>query len=112
MVRFTVNLIRFAINSRLFLFPITKIFRKVQLQLITLLYSVMIANVMLWYFFRLLELSGDVEFIPGPKPDSSQSFSICQWNLISMSAHNYSNISLLTAYIFIHDFDIICLSET
>ena len=77
MVRFTVNLIRFAINSKLFLFPITRIFRKVRLQLITLLYSVMIVNVMLWYFFRLLELSGDIEFHPGPKPDYSQSFLIC-----------------------------------
>ena len=45
-------------------------------------------------------------------PDSSQCFSICHWNLNSMSAHNYSKISLLTAYISIHDFDIICLSET
>ena len=66
---------------------------------------------MLWYFFRLLELRGDVEFNPGPKSDSSQSFLICHWNLNSMSAHNYSKISLLTAYISIHDFDIICLSE-
>ena len=78
MVRFTVNLIRFTINSRLFLFAITRIFRKVRLQLITLLYSVMIVNVMLWYFFHLLELSDDVEFNPGSKPDSNQSFSICQ----------------------------------
>ena len=77
MVRFTLNLIRFAINTRLFLFAITRIFRKVRLQLITLLYSVMIVNVMLWYFFRLLELSGDIEFHPGPKPDYSQSFLIC-----------------------------------
>ena len=30
------------------------------------------------------------------KPASSQSFSICHWNLNSMSAHNYSKISLLT----------------
>ena len=29
-----------------------------------------------------------------------------------MSAHNYSKMSLLTVYIPIHDFDIICLSET
>ena len=29
-----------------------------------------------------------------------------------MSAQNYSKISLLTSYISIHDFDIICLSET
>ena len=72
----------------------------------------MIAKVILWYFFRLLELSGDIEFNPGPKPDSSQSFSICHWNPNSMSAHNYSKISLLTAYISIHDFDVICLSET
>ena len=63
-------------------------------------------------FFRLLELSGDVEFNPGRKPDSSQSFSICHWNLNSMLAHNYSKISLLTAYISIHGFDIICLPET
>ena len=72
----------------------------------------MIVNVMLWYFFRLLELSGDIEFNPGPKPDSSQSFSICHWNLNSMSAHNYSKISLLAAYISIDHFDTICLSET
>ena len=72
----------------------------------------MIVNVILWYFFRLLELSGDIEFNPGPKPDASQSFSTCHWNADSISAHNYSKISLLIAYISIHDFDIICLSET
>ena len=86
-------------------------FHKVRLQLITLLYSVTIVNYV-WYFFRLLELSGDIEFNPGPKLGSSQSFSICHWNLNSMPAHNYSKISLLTAYISIHNFDIICLSET
>ena len=42
---------------------------------------------------------------PGTKPDSNQSFSICHWNLNSMLAHNYSKISLLTAYISIHNFD-------
>ena len=112
MIRFTINLIRFAINSKLFLFVISRILRNVRLKLITSLYSVMIANVMLWYFFRLLELIGDIEFNPGPKPDSSQSFSICHWNLNGILVHNYSKISLLTAYISIHDFDIICLPET
>ena len=63
-------------------------------------------------FFRLLELNSDVELNPGTNPDSSQSFSICHWNFNSMSAHNYSKISLLTAFISIHDFDIVCLSET
>ena len=47
MVHFTVNLICFAINSRLFFFGIISIFHKVRLQLITLLYLVMIVNVML-----------------------------------------------------------------
>ena len=59
--------------------------------------------------YEILHHLGDVEFDPGLKPDSSQSFSICHWNL-NMSVHNYSKISLLTAYIFIHDFDIIYLS--
>ena len=62
-------------------------------------------------FFRLLELSCDIEFNTGPKPGSSQSFSIFHRNLNSMPAHNYSKISLLTVYISIHDLDI-CLSET
>ena len=96
---------------KLFLFAITRVFRKVRLQLITLLYSVVIVDVMLWYFFRLSEHRGDKKFNPGRKPDSNQSFSICHRNLNSMSAHNYSNISLLIAYRSMHDFDI-CLSET
>ena len=96
---------------KLFLFAITRVFRKVRLQLITLLYSVVIVDVMLWYFSRLSEHRGDKKFNPGRKPDSNQSFSICHRNLNSMSAHNYSNISLLIAYRSMHDFDI-CLSET
>ena len=91
------------------MFAIAKIFRKVHHQLITLLYSITIANVILWYFFSLLEFTGDIELNPGPKSDSSQNFSICHWNLNSIE---YSKISLLTAQISIHNFDIICLSET
>ena len=49
---------------------------------------------------------------PGPKPISGKSFSICHWNLNSISAHNYTKISLPTAYVLVHNFDIICLSET
>ena len=99
------------VSLLIYINSITRIFSKVRLHF-TLLYSVMILNVRLWYFFCLLELSGDIELNPGPKPDSTQSFLICHWNLNSMSAHNYSKISWLTAYISIHDFDIICLSET
>ena len=49
---------------------------------------------------------------PGPKPNSYQSFSVCHWNLNSVSAHNFLKLSLLRAYIAVHKFDVICLSET
>ena len=59
-----------------------------------------------------MKLSGDVEENPGPKPSSSQSFSICHWNLNSSSAHSYMKLSLLRAYLSTHKFDVICISET
>ena len=62
--------------------------------------------------FDLLLLCGDIELNPGPRPNSGQSFSICHWNLNSIAAHNFSKISLLRAYNAIHNYDIICLSET
>ena len=45
------------------------------------------------------------------KSRSGKSLSICHWNLNSISVHNFTKISLLTAYIIVHNFDIICLSE-
>ena len=36
----------------------------------------------------------------------------CHWNLNSICAHNFAKLSLLRAYVSIHKFDIICLSET
>ena len=41
-----------------------------------------------WFLKIAMKLSGDVEENPGPKPSSSQSFSICHY-LNSISAHNY-----------------------
>ena len=41
---------------------------------------------------------------PGPKPNP---FSICHWNLNSLTVHNYLKVLLLRAYV-----DIVCLSET
>ena len=49
---------------------------------------------------------------PGPKLISKESFSICHWNLNGITAHNYTKILLLIAYIAVYKFDIICLSET
>ena len=49
-------------------------------------------------------LSSDVVTNARPKFFSGQSFSICYWNLKSISMHNYTKISAF--------FDIICVSET
>ena len=66
----------------------------------------------IWLYSILVKLSGDVEENPGPKPKPCQSFSICHWNVNSVSAHNFSKVSLLRAYIPVHKFDVICISET
>ena len=52
-----------------------------------------------WLDEIILNLGGDIEENPGPKPSSYQSFSICHWNLNSISSHNYIKVSLLRAYI-------------
>ena len=70
----------------------------------------MVATVVVQSF--LILLSADVELNPGPKRASTRNISICHWNLNSISAHNYTKLFLLKAYIAIHKFDIICLSET
>ena len=58
------------------------------------------------------ETCSDIEENPGPKPSSNQSFSVCHWNLNSISAHTYIKVSLLRAYISTHKLDVICISET
>ena len=65
-----------------------------------------------WFCKCLLQLSSDIELNPGPKPNSCKSFSICCWNLNSITSRNFIKVSLLTVYNSIHKFDIICLSET
>ena len=39
-------------------------------------------------------------------------FSICHWNLNSITTHSYAKISLLEAYIAAQKFDVVCISET
>ena len=65
-----------------------------------------------WLYSLLILLSVDVELNPGPKRVFTSNISICHWNLNSISAHKYTKLFLLKAYIAIHKFDIICLSET
>ena len=57
-------------------------------------------------------LSGDTETNPGPDPGYSNSFSFYHLNLNSITAQNFTKMSLLQVYNTIHRFDIICLSET
>ena len=52
-----------------------------------------------WFYSLPLLLSGDVELNPVPKRNPRNAFSICHWNLISISAHSYAKVFLLKAYI-------------
>ena len=60
----------------------------------------------------LLLLSGNVHPNPGPKRDKDYNFSVCCWNIGSISAHNFSKLSLHFSYDSIYNYDLICLSET
>ena len=58
-----------------------------------------------------MKLCGDFEEKLAPKPSSNQVFSICHWNLNSISV-SYIKLSILRPYLSTHKFDVICISET
>ena len=60
----------------------------------------------------LIRLSGDIKLNPGPKTSSFKCFSICHWNLNSITSHDFLKVRLLTAYNVMHKFDVICISES
>ena len=64
------------------------------------------------YYIRLIRLSGNIELNPGSKPSSFKNFSICHWNLNSITSHDFLNVTLLFAYNALQKFDIICISES
>ena len=68
--------------------------------------------VYLLYHIRLIRLSSDIELNPGPKPSFFKCFSICHWNLNSITSHEFLKVKLLAAYNVMHKFDIICISES
>ena len=78
----------------------------------TLFSTFVSCNLLCWLYILLINLSGNVELNPGPKPKAAQALSICHWNLNSICAHNFVKLSLLRAYVSVHKFDIICLSDT
>ena len=84
-----------------------------KITLIYTLFSTFVScNLLCWLYIVLITLSGDVEINPEPKRKTAQTLSICHWNLSSIYAHNFAKLSLLRAYVSVHKFDIICLSET
>ena len=44
------------------------------------------------YIYSFLQCHGDIELDPGPRKLKINSFSICHWNLNSLTAHNFSNL--------------------
>ena len=80
-------------------------------KLLSCLYLAILSNYLTWCISIIL-LSGDIEINPGPKSRSRECFWICHWNLNSISAQSYTKVSFLTAYNLIHNFLIICVSET
>ena len=77
--------------------------------LVSFLYIIIWHDFAAWSMPFLILLSGDIETNSGSI--SGQSFSNCHRNLNSISAKNFTEISFLTAYVLVHNFDIICLSE-
>ena len=67
---------------------------------------------MSFFMMPILPICGDIESNPGSKRhDSCYNFSICHWNLNSMSAHNFAKINLFETCNSITKFNIICLLE-
>ena len=66
----------------------------------------------LLYLFVLLQCYGHIELNPGPKTLKNKLDSVSHWNLNSLTAHNYSKLTQLKAYISLYKYDFICLSET
>ena len=65
------------------------------------------------FVMLMLFTCGDIESSPGPRRrDSWYNFSVCHWNLKSMTALNFEKINLLEAYNTINKFDVMCLSES
>ena len=64
------------------------------------------------YLKLLLLTCGDIESNPGPENIGDHNLSICHWNLNGLATNEFIKLSLLEAYNTVHDFDIICISET
>ena len=68
-------------------------------------------GVLVWLCSCLIVLSGDVEVNPVPKSSVSECLLICHWNFNSISAHDYSKLFLLKAYIYLFTNLILFISQ-
>ena len=48
--------------------------------------------------FLLLRSHGDIDLNPGPCESNDNNLSVCHWNLISKSAHNFSKLIQLNPH--------------
>ena len=78
----------------------------------TLFSTFVSCNLLRWLYILLITFSGDVELNPVRKCNAAQINSICHWNLNSIWAHNLAKSYVLRAYVNVHKFNTICLSET
>ena len=62
------------------------------------------------YIFVFLRRHGDIELNLGPRKSKGNTVSVCHWNLNSITAHNFSKLTQLKAYISTYKYDFICLS--
>ena len=58
----------------------------------------------IWVCSILITLSSDIEKNMCSIPSSCVNFSICHWNLNTISAHNFIKISLLRVYVSTHNY--------
>ena len=89
--------------------------RKIGVYLFITIYLLIISNLLEYLLVgsQITSLSGSIQITPGPKLNAlNWCFLICYWNLNSISAHMFTKVSLLSAYISVHKFYIICLCES
>ena len=98
-----INLLKFSTKHQL-----RKLRFEFHHELLSCLCLTILSNYLTW-FVTIKLFSGDVEINPGSKSSSRECFSICHWNVNSISAQSYTTVFLLTAYNVINNFDIICV---
>ena len=64
------------------------------------------------YMFIILQCHEGIEPNLGPRKLKANNFSVCHWNLDSLSAHSFSKLTQIKAYNSIYRYNFICLSET